>query len=106
MQNNYWSNNTFDFNGVLPPKPAVYNFTNVTNVTNEQPEQLINQTNVTGLLSSNFVKSFQSSNNNNNNNNGYKLFYIQSHRQPFAVEYLNNGYGTLSTRLGTNLGTN
>jgi hypothetical protein len=26
-------------------------------------------------------------------------------RDPYAVEHLNNGYGTLQTKLGTNLGT-
>ena len=29
---------------------------------------------------------------------------IQSKREPYAVEFPNNGYGLLSTRLGTNLG--
>ncbi len=30
---------------------------------------------------------------------------IQSKREPYAIEYMYNGYGQLNTRLGTNLGT-
>jgi hypothetical protein len=34
----------------------------------------------------------------------YPIGVIQSNRSPFAVEHLYNPYGTLSSRLGTNLG--
>jgi hypothetical protein len=30
---------------------------------------------------------------------------IQSNRTPYAVEHVNNGYGQLSTKLGTNMGS-
>jgi hypothetical protein len=33
------------------------------------------------------------------------IAYIYSKREPYAVEHMYNGYGTLSSVLGTNLGT-
>ncbi len=33
-----------------------------------------------------------------------KISIINSNRLPYGVEHLDNGYGTLNTRLGTNLG--
>jgi len=33
------------------------------------------------------------------------IIRISSNRNPYAVEHLNNGYGTLDQRLGTSLGT-
>ena len=33
------------------------------------------------------------------------VLVIQSTRFPYAVEHVNNGYGQLSTKLGTNMGT-
>lgn len=33
----------------------------------------------------------------------YPLWKIKSQREPYAVQHLNNEYGTLNTRLGTNL---
>jgi len=38
-------------------------------------------------------------------NGQYPVGLIQSRREPYAIEHLYNPYGTLSTKLGTNLGT-
>lgn len=35
----------------------------------------------------------------------YNLLKINSDREPFAVQYLVNGYGGLNTRLGTSMGS-
>ena len=32
------------------------------------------------------------------------LWKIETQREPYIIEYLNNGYGQMSTRLGTQLG--
>jgi len=37
--------------------------------------------------------------------NSYPVGLIQSKRQPFAVQHLTNEYGSLSSRLGTNIGS-
>jgi len=74
--NSEWNQNNQSMDGVRPPVPQLSNFEGKYSSL-PQPEPQLK----------------------------YNLVKISSSRDPYAVQYLVNGYGSMSTRLGTNMGS-
>lgn len=77
--NSLWYTNNQSKNGINPPEPSV--------------------------ITSKFSE-FSSQKNNGQNEKTKNIWTISSPRIPYGVDFLNNGYGSLSMTLGTNLGKN
>lgn len=81
--NSQWNQQNQSPNGVRPPVPQLTNFTgDYSALPSAMPSTLVEPN---PKLSNNLVR-------------------ISSPRDPYAVEYLVNEYGGMSTRFGTNMG--
>lgn len=98
--NSMWSSNTSNYNGVRPPYPSV---SGVHSKENEYYSYYPNLYNLPSNTSSVITQHKQDSKGTLNEDGNIVL--ISSNRYPYAVEHLNNRYGSLGTKLGTNLGS-
>lgn len=87
LQKNIWSSNIYD--GINPPYPETLN----------APILLFSR-------KSESIPNVIPDINNKYINNENTIYMISSPRYPYGMDFLNNGYGSLGMKLGTELGRN